>query len=148
MNNDKKMKEILKTSKYAIDTFNKKVSVIAQKYNINVGEATALLFFYDNPNYLNAKDFVCKENISKAYVSKIINSLLEKKLINITENADKRFQNIELNEKSINIIKILIDEREKFSSNILKNIDDKKLNIFFEVLEKVDKNIMEIEKGK
>jgi len=148
MNNDKKMKEILKTSKYAIDTFNKKVSVIAQKYNINVGEATALLFFYDNPNYLNAKDFVCKENISKAYVSKIINSLLEKKLINITENADKRFQNIELNEKSINIIKILIDEREKFSSNILKNIDDKKLNIFFEILEKVDKNIMEIEKGK
>ena len=66
---------------------------IADKYNLSFAETDMLLVFSNNPNIINAKDVVNFSKVSKAYVSKSLNTLLEKKLISIQiDELDKRKQ--------------------------------------------------------
>jgi len=144
---DKRLCEIIILSKILTKNYQNKINEISKNYGLTNSEAKTLLFFYDNPNCFNAKDFKNNHHVSKSYVSKAIKLLLDKKLIKIiVDNTDKRYQKIEINSNAKKIIKDLIKIRNDFKFNLMKDINEKDLNIFFEVLRKIEKNIM-IEKG-
>jgi len=146
MRDEVKIWKIVKMAKFSADSFNKRMSKVAEQFGLNSSEIAILMFFYDNPTFSNAKDIVCNKHVSKAYVSKALNLLLEKKLVNIvTDNLDKRYQKITINNSANKIIDKVNIARENYKKEIIKNIDDSELNIFFEVLSKIEQNIMNME---
>lgn len=71
----------------------------ARQLGLSEGEAAAIMFFYKNKSMDNAADMVKECCVSKAFVSKIIISLLSKKLITIEpDKHDRRARNITLTE--------------------------------------------------
>ena len=103
MNNN--LLEIIKLSRLIVCSHNDNIKRVADKYNLSFAETYMLLIFSNNPNIINAKDVVNFSKVSKAYVSKSLNSLLTKKLINITnDETDKRKQKIMINKTATNII--------------------------------------------
>lgn len=149
MSDEKRMSELIILSKIFTDTYQNIINSIGVKFGLNLGEANTLLFFFDNPDCFNAIDFKNNHHVSKAYVSKAINSLLEKKLIKlIIDDNDKRYQKVEINENALVIINALNKERKDFINSILSKTNEKELDIFFEVLRNVKENIINMEERK
>lgn len=149
MSDEKRMCETIILTKLISEKYQNEITKIIYKFGLNFGEANTLLFFYDNPDCINAKDFRNNHHVSKAYVSKAINSLLDKKLVNIVvDNNDKRYQKIEINENALKILNALNEVRKEVRNSLMKNITEEELSTFFEVLRKIKENIINIEEGK
>lgn len=138
--------EVLKVIRLAADYYGKYISVEAKKLGITKGEAYVLLFFSNNPECSNAKDAVFNEKISKAYVSKAIALLLEKKYINLSiDENDKRYQKIVITNKGKEIVEKLNYVQQSFFKTLKSNIELNDFLKFFEVLKRIENNIIEME---
>ena len=89
---------------------NKLLKAKAKDLGLSEGEAVALMFFYKHSGMDNAADMVKECQVSKAFVSKIMISLLAKKMITIEQDKkDKRARNITLTHQARQKAKILIN---------------------------------------
>lgn len=141
MNNN--LLEIIKLSRLIVCSHNDNIKRVADKYNLSFAETYMLLIFSNNPNIINAKDVVNFSKVSKAYVSKSLNSLLTKKLINITnDETDKRKQKIMINKTATNIIKDLKKCETNYLNNISKNIKKEDIEIFIKLYKEIGNNII------
>lgn len=141
MNNN--LLEIIKLSRLVVCSHNDNVKKVADKYNLSFAETDMLLVFSNNPNIINAKDVVNFSKVSKAYVSKSLNTLLEKKLISIQiDELDKRKQKIIINKKANNIVNDLKICEEKYLSNLTKNMKKKDIDLFIRLYQKIGSNII------
>lgn len=141
MNNN--LLEIIKLSRLIVCSHNDSIKKVADKYNLSFAETDMLLIFSNNPNIINAKDVVNFSKVSKAYVSKSLNSLLTKKLINITnDETDKRKQKIMINKTATNIIKDLKKCETNYLNNISKNIKKEDIEIFIKLYKEIGNNII------
>ena len=105
MNNDKENSKILFYIKMSKELYDIMIEEEAKKCGITKQEAHVLLFFSNNPNFSNATDVVCYRGFSKAYVSKAIKSLEERKFIKIVNSdIDKRYQHILINSIAYDIV--------------------------------------------
>ena len=135
--------EIIKLSRLVVCSHNDNVKKVADKYNLSFAETDMLLVFSNNPNIINAKDVVNFSKVSKAYVSKSLNTLLEKKLISIQiDEIDKRKQKIIINKNANNIINDLKICEEKYLSNLTKNMKKKDIDLFIRLYQKIGNNII------
>lgn len=142
----RKYKKIIPVMKASVNYYDKIMTKVSKEMDLSFSEAHVLLFFYDNDNLINAKDIVCKDNVSKSFVSKAINLLVEKNYIKIIQdNDDKRFQKIILNDNTKDIINKLDTVRNNYRNNLISNISLEELECFFKVLEKIENNIMNYE---
>lgn len=141
MNND--LLEIIKLSRLIVCSHNHNIKKIADKYNLSLAEADMLLVFTNNPDIINAKDVVNFSKVSKAYVSKSLNTLLEKKLISIeVDKLDKRKQIIIINDNASNIVKDLKNSENTYLKNITNNISNKDIDMFIRLYESIGNNII------
>ena len=141
MNNN--LLEIIKLSRLIVCSHNDSIKKVADKYNLSFAETDMLLIFSNNPNIINAKDVVNFSKVSKAYVSKSLNSLLTKKLINITnDETDKRKQKIMINKTATNIIKDLKKCETNYLNNISKNLKKEDIEIFIKLYKEIGNNII------
>lgn len=139
--------EVIKIIRLATDNYGKLIGEEAKKLGITKGEAEVLLFFSNNPQCLNAKDAVFKEKISKAYVSKAISLLLDKKYINLSiDDKDKRYQKIVITNKAKFIVEKLNYVQQNFFKTLKTNIELNDFLKFFEVLKHMENNILEMER--
>ena len=135
--------EIIKLSRLVVCSHNDNVKKVADKYNLSFAETDMLLVFSNNPNIINAKDVVNFSKVSKAYVSKSLNTLLEKKLISIQiDEIDKRKQKIIINKNANNIINDLKICEEKYLSNLTKNMKKQDIDLFIRLYQKIGNNII------
>ena len=141
MKND--LLEIIKLSRLVLCSHNDNVKKVADKYNLSFAETDMLLVFSNNPNIINAKDVVNFSKVSKAYVSKSLNTLLEKKLISIQiDELDKRKQKIIINKNSNNILNDLKICEEKYLSNLTKNMKKDDIDMFIRLYQEIGNNII------
>lgn len=141
MKND--LLEIIKLSRLVLCSHNDNVKKVADKYNLSFAETDMLLVFSNNPNIINAKDVVNFSKVSKAYVSKSLNTLLEKKLISIQiDELDKRKQKIIINKNSNNILNDLKICEEKYLANLTKNMKKQDIDLFIRLYQKIGNNII------
>lgn len=141
MKND--LLEIIKLSRLVLCSHNDNVKKVADKYNLSFAETDMLLVFSNNPNIINAKDVVNFSKVSKAYVSKSLNTLLEKKLISIQiDELDKRKQKIIINKNSNNILNDLKICEEKYLGNLTKNMKKQDIDLFIRLYQKIGNNII------
>lgn len=140
--------EVLKISRLIIEEHNMQILSVSKKYNLSFSEADMLLIFSNNPNVINAKDVVCLSNVSKAYVSKAINQLVDKKLITVcVDENDKRKQKVIVNDSAKDIVKELNKVENSYLNTIRKNISKESIDTLINVFYKVKDNIIEM-KGK
>lgn len=141
MNNN--LLEIIKLSRLVVCSHNDNVKKVAYKYNLSFAETDMLLVFSNNPNIINAKDVVNFSKVSKAYVSKSLNTLLEKKLISIQiDELDKRKQKIIINKNANNIINDLKICEEEYFSNLTKNMKKDDIDMFIRLYQEIGSNII------
>lgn len=140
--------EVIKISRLIIEEHNMKILSVSKKYNLSFGEADMLLIFSNNPNVINAKDVVCLSNVSKAYVSKSLNQLVDKKLITVcVDESDKRKQKVIVNDSAKDIVKELNKVETSYLNTLRKNISKESIDTLINVFYKVKDNIIEM-KGK
>lgn len=140
--------EVLKISRLIIEEHNMQILSVSKKYNLSFSEADMLLIFSNNPNVINAKDVVCLSNVSKAYVSKAINQLIDKKLITVcVDENDKRKQKVIVNDSAKDIVKELNKVENSYLNTLRKNISKESIDTLTNVFYKVKDNIIEM-KGK
>lgn len=148
MDNKSLVEEIISLNKHSKKVFDDKMLSISKKYDMEISEVLTLLFIKNN-GITSACDIVKKHGYSKAYVSKAINSLIEKEYIAIENNLnDKRIQNIIILDKSNEILKD-IDESRKECENILEaNLSTKDLEDFKNIINKIIINSKKYMEGK
>lgn len=142
----KKFKEIIPVMKASVGNYERIMTKISKELGLSFSEAHVLLFFNDNNEFINAKDIVFCDNVSKSFVSKAIKSLLEKNYIKIiVDESDKRYQKIILNNNTKDMIKKLECVRVEYKNYLVKDLTNEELEGFFKVLEKIENNIMNYE---
>lgn len=146
---NKELINIIKLSRLLVIKYNERISIIARKHNLSFLEADILLIFSNNPNIINAKDVDNISKVSKAYVSKSLNLLVNKNLISIIpDKIDKRRQKIIINNSANKIIEELKEEEKKYINLITKNIKSNDLNKYIEVCKLMCNNIIDRKEDK
>lgn len=141
MNNN--LIDIVKLSRLVGCSYNDTIKVVADRNKLNWFEADMLLILSNNKDIINAKDVVNFSKVSKAYVSKSINSLLEKKLISIeVDDSDKRKQKIIINKSANKVIDDLKKSEKKYLENLVNNIDVKEIDKFIKLYKLLGNNIL------
>lgn len=140
---DNNLIDIVKLSRLVGCSYNDTIKVVADRNKLNWFEADMLLILSNNKNIINAKDVVNFSKVSKAYVSKSINSLLEKKLISIeVDDSDKRKQKIIINKFANKVIDDLKKSEKKYLENLVNNIDVKEIDKFIKLYKLLGNNIL------
>lgn len=140
---DNNLIDIVKLSRLVGCSYNDTIKVVADRNKLNWFEADMLLILSNNKDIINAKDVVNFSKVSKAYVSKSINSLLEKKLISIeVDDSDKRKQKIIINKSANKVIDDLKKSEKKYLENLVNNIDVKEIDKFIKLYKLLGSNIL------
>ena len=139
---DNNLIDIVKLSRLVGFSYNDTIKVVAERNKLNWFEANTLLVLSNNKDIINAKDVVNFSKVSKAYVSKSINSLLEKKLISIeVDDSDKRKQKIIINKSANKVIDDLKKSEKRYLENLVNNIDVKEIDEFIKLYKLLGDNI-------
>ena len=140
---DNNLIDIIKLSRLVGFSYNDTIKVVAERNKLNWFEANTLLVLSNNKDIINAKDVVNFSKVSKAYVSKSINSLLEKKLISIeVDDSDKRKQKIIINKSANKVIDDLKKSEKRYLENLVNNIDVKEIDEFIKLYKLLGDNIL------
>ena len=140
---DNKLMDIVKLSRLVGCSYNDTIKIVADRNKLNWFEADMLLILSNNKDIINAKDVVNFSKVSKAYVSKSINSLLEKKIISIeVDDSDKRKQKIIINKSANKVIDDLNKSEKKYLENLVNNIDVKEIDKFIKLYKLLGNNIL------
>lgn len=143
------MKENLQTTKVLLDMknviefYNKLATKAAEEAGITRPEGDILIFLRNNPEHNSAKDIVKLKGVSKAYVSKAVEPLLQKGLIEIEVDAtDRRCQHLTLTEKAAPIVDIFHEMQKDFINKLTSGIDPEELNIHWKVTTQFSQNAL------
>lgn len=140
---DNNLIDIVKLSRLVGFSYNDTIKVVAERNKLNWFEANTLLVLSNNKDIINAKDVVNFSKVSKAYVSKSINSLLEKKLISIeVDDSDKRKLKIIINKSANKVIDDLKKSEKRYLENLVNNIDVKEIDEFIKLYKLLGDNIL------
>lgn len=148
MNKDVLINKIVCLNKKTKKLFDKSIEELAKKFSLSKADIFVLSIIYHNPN-LESCNIVKEHSFSKAYVSQAITSLKNNGYLKLTaDENDKRYQKIELLDKSQEIIKCL-DERFKYNFGVIKkNLTEEEMENMLIIIDKILNNISEVKEEK
>ena len=114
------------------------MTLTLKKYGLTCPQGYFLNLFNYHDN-LTLSEITILLDVDKAYTTRIVNSLLEKKLINKTDNIRK--YSIYLTDEGKNILKLMASEIKNNRKKLLKGINEKELNNFKNTLKKIINNL-------
>lgn len=114
---------------------------VISSYKLSPNEIDILVALHMR-KYNMAKDIAENFEISKSLVCRSVESLIKKGYIDTKKDEkDKRITHLILKEEAKPIVQALQENREKNNKILLKDIDEKELEIFNNVLDKMKENI-------
>ena len=114
---------------------------VISSYKLSQNEIDILVALHMR-KYNMAKDIAENFEISKSLVCRSVESLIKKGYIDTKKDEkDKRITHLILKEEAKPIVQALQENREKNNKILLKDIDEKELEIFNNVLDKMKENI-------
>ena len=127
--------------KYTKKLINKKLEKLCIKNDLTMQEIFIIFFLTRDKTINSASDIVKKHCFSKAYISKILTSLVNKKyIILVNDTEDKRYQKIKLLSKAKKL-NIEFENIHKEAEEILmKGMSKNEYEIFCKVIDKIVKN--------
>lgn len=143
MGKDIETTEFLFAFKGIIDCYNKTITKVAMMHGLSKPEADILLFFSNNPQYTTAKEAVDYRGFSKGYVSKAVEPLIKKGLMEVTTREnDRRFQQLYVTGEAAKTVEALQQVQKEFFVNMRKDISQEQLQMHQEVMKAFLKNAM------
>ncbi len=118
-----------------------------KKFDLSQNEIEIITYLNRNPEKNTAKDIVEYLGISKGMISRNIDILLSKGIIEPKkDNVDKRIIRLYITKESEELINEIEESIFNFLGSLLENIEEEKFEIFKEVLNSLTNNLEELEK--
>lgn len=108
---------------YAIELQNK-----LEGENLTPNEISILIILANNPSISTSSQLVFVLQVSKGLVSRSVDSLIKKRLIQCTPDLnDRRVQRISLTPYSIKLTKKIAEETNKINERVLRDVSDQEI---------------------
>ena len=118
-----------------------------KKFNLSQNEIEIITYLNKNPEKNTAKDIVEYLGISKGMISRNIDILLSKGIIEPKKDSiDKRIIRLYITKESEELIREIEESIFNLLGGLLENIEEEKFEIFKEVLSSITNNLEELEK--
>ncbi len=125
-----------------VKEFKRKNRTVISSYKLSPNEIDILVALHMG-KYDVAKDIAENFEISKSLVCRSVDSLIKKGYIDTKKDEnDKRITHLILRKEAKPIVESLKENRKKTAEILLKDIDEKELEIFKKVLDKMKNNIL------
>lgn len=118
---------------------------VTKDYSLSMFDIKVLLFLKDHDMYDTAKDIVEIHYLTKSYVSKSIETLIEKGYLKRKQDAhDRRCIHLELQEKALPVIAYVKVKQKELLEILFKGVTEEEEYIIRGVAEKISTNIAEV----
>jgi len=105
-------------------------------------QASVLIYLLNEKEYRNQRDIEKEFNLTNPTVNGILNRLESKGFIErVVSKKDARNKEIHLTDKSLKLNKEMIIKAKEVEKNIVNNINEEELNVFYNVIKKINENI-------
>ncbi|MBR3840321.1 MAG: winged helix-turn-helix transcriptional regulator [Erysipelotrichales bacterium] len=120
------------------------ITRVAEKYGLSNIEVDVLLFLANNPTFDTAKDIVYYRHIAKSYVSKAIDLLLKKQLLDsYVDEHDHRITHLVINDSAREIINDGQNAQQTFVKVLHRNICSDDIERLTSIISQMNQNIKE-----
>ncbi len=121
-------------------------SAILEKYSLSLIDVRVLLFLSEPGGYDTARDIVKVHGITKSYVSKSIDKLIEKGFLEGKHlREDRRCVHLAVTEKAFPLIDAMREQRRKMLERLFRGVTAEQLELLNEIARKINANITEME---
>ncbi|MGL5574560.1 MAG: MarR family winged helix-turn-helix transcriptional regulator [Sarcina sp.] len=118
-----------------------------KKYKLTQIEIEIIIYLSRNIEQNTAKDITEYLGLSKGMISRTIDQLISKKILEIEKDkSDKRISRLRITKDSAPLINDLEKSRTKFLDGITSGIEKSNLDVFANVLEEMIDNLEVLEK--
>ena len=142
-----KTTELLMGFRSLLRLYDKMLKKVCREHDLSVIEADVVSFLQNNPGKDTAVDIVELRMLSKGAVSKAVESLIQKSLLErIPDREDRRRIHLKLKPEAADLTESIEDVRREFVDTVLEGFTKEELetyNRFFKRLFKNTKNAME-----
>lgn len=117
---------------------------ILMQYEISVIDIRVLLFFYEHKSFDTAKDIVQNHFLTKSYVSKSVDRLIDKGYLERRHfKEDRRYIHLVVMEKAIPVIQMIQEKRRKMICRLLDGVPKEELEVLERIAYRMSDNITE-----
>ncbi len=117
-------------------------NAILQEYELNIVDIRVLLFLYEHDCQDTAKDIVAMWYLTKSYVSKSVDKLIEKGYLSRKyTKEDRRYVHLIVKDEAVPIIQRIYRQQKKMFDVLFRGVSEEQLAILREVAGKVRENI-------
>lgn len=118
---------------------------VAKDYGLSLLDIKVLLFLNDHDMYDTARDIVEIHYLTKSYVSKAIDTLIEKGYLKRKQDLhDRRCIHLELQKKAMPIIDFVKVKQDELIGILFNGLTGEELDTMRCVAEKISRNITEV----
>lgn len=119
---------------------------IIHKYELSVLDIRIIMFLYEHEEFDTAKDIVEKHYIAKSYVSKAIDTLIDKEFLARKHDFnDRRYIHLELLKKADAVIEDVKTLRKEMFKIIFEGVSSEEVEVIRSVAAKISSNIRKAE---
>lgn len=112
------------------------------EYKLNIVDIRVLLFLYEHESYDTAKDIVEMHHLTKSYVSKSVDRLIEKGFLDRKHlNDDRRYIHLVVKEAAVPLINAVRSQREMMVKNLFEGISAEQLEILRQIVRTMCNNV-------
>ena len=114
----------------------------AESCGLTRPEADVLIFLANNPTYQTARDVALYRGFSKAYVSRAVDALQKRRLLQVEPSpTDRRFQTLCLTEAAAEPVAVLRRAQETFAAQLTRDIPSADSAVALGVMERMMDNV-------
>jgi len=122
------------------------LSCTAIECGLSLPEADVLSFLRENPEFDTARDVALYREVSRAYVSKAVESLVAKGYLRTKhDKTDRRYQHLIITENAKPLTDRLHQAQFSFYGTVIKGLSDGEFSSMMAAIEKCAKNLLEID---
>lgn len=140
------IEDVLRLSNRIREYYGRQLKNKIPNYSFSPNEISILILLSNNPSIKTSTQLTIVLGVSKGLVSRSVDSLLRKGLIETyADPSDKRVSYIELSKNSVDVLDKIQFEIKKINQTLFSNISKEEFNQMIGVLEKMNKGIEEVE---
>lgn len=122
------------------------LSRVADACGLSLPEADVLSFLCENLEFDTARDVALYREVSRAYVSKAVESLVSKGILCIQhDKTDRRYQHLKITEKAKPLTERLHNAQLSFYGTVINGLSDEEFSAMMAAIEKCAKNLAAID---
>jgi len=114
----------------------------AKELDLTLPEADVLCFLRENPEFDTARDVALYRDVSRAYVSKAVESLVDKGYLHIRQDKnDRRYQHLTITRQAETKAEMLHAAQFEFYTTVTQNLSDEEMVTMMALIEKCAANV-------